>query len=140
MLGCGQQSVDTTIEGKRLMQISRDWSKAAATGNIDSTLSYWADDAVVMGPGQPLLQGKAAIRGMLESTSKVPGFRISWEPKTVSVSKSGDMAYMTEETQITLTDSTGKPFTEFNKAVTIWKKDSSGNWKNVIDTWNANPR
>jgi ketosteroid isomerase-like protein len=92
-----------------------------------------------MAPGQPSLKGKQAIREMLEGTSKIPGFKISWDPKMVSVSKSGDMAYMIEETQITMNDSLGKPFTEYNKAVTVWRKEANGTWKNVIDMWNANP-
>ena len=137
--GCQQQHVEINSEGEKLMQLSRDWSKSASAGNIDTTLSYWADDAIVMAPGQPLLKGKKAIREMLEGTSKIPGFKISWDPKMVSVSKSGDMAYMIEETQITMNDSLGKPFTEYNKAVTVWRKEANGTWKNVIDTWNANP-
>lgn len=139
IIGCGQKTVDTKAEGEKLMQISRDWSKSAATGNIDTTLSYWAEDAIVMSPGHPALNGKQAIRKMLEGSANIPGFKISWKPKTVSVSKSGDMAYMTEETQITMNDSLGKPFTEYNKAVTVWKKDANGSWKNVADIWNANP-
>ena len=137
--GCEHQSADTKSEGEKLMQLSRDWSKSAAMGNIDTTLSYWADDAIIMAPGQPPLKGKQAIRAMLEGTSKIPGFKISWDPKMVSVSKSGDMAYMVEETQITMNDSLGKPITEYNKAVTVWRKEPNGTWKNVIDMWNANP-
>ena len=139
ILGCEQQHADTNSEGEKLMQLSRDWSKSASTGNIDTTLSFWADDAIVMAPGQPSLKGKQAIREMLEGTSKIPGFKISWDPKMVSVSKSGDMAYMIEETQITMNDSLGKPFTEYNKAVTVWRKEANGTWKNVVDMWNANP-
>lgn len=139
LCGCNEHKIDTKTEGEKLMQISRDWSKSASTGNIDSTLSYWADDAIVMSPGQPSVKGKQAIRQMLEGTSNIPGFKISWDPKTVSVSKSGDMAYMIEETQITMNDSLGKPFTEYNKAVTVWRKEANGTWKNVIDLWNANP-
>jgi uncharacterized protein (TIGR02246 family) len=140
LFSCGQQNVDTKSEGEQLMQLSRDWSTAASKGNIDTTLAYWADDATVMSPGQPPLKGKKAIREMLEETSKIPGFKISWEPKTVTVSKSGDMAYMTEENQVTMNDSLGKPFTENNKAVTVWRKEADGKWKNVVDMWNANPR
>ena len=139
ILGCEQQHADTNSEGEKLMQLSRDWSKSASTGNIDTTLSFWADDAIVMAPGQPSLKGKKAIREMVEGTSKIPGFKISWDPKMVSVSKSGDMAYMIEETQITMNDSLGKPFTEYNKAVTVWRKEANGTWKNVVDMWNANP-
>ena len=137
--GCNQPAIDTKAEGEKLMQISREWSKTAATDSIEKTLSYWADDAVVMSPGQPPLKGKDAIREMVMSSSKIPGFKISWEPLSVSLSKSGDMAYLIEQNQITMNDSTGHAVTEFNKGVTIWRKEADGSWKNIVDMWNAAP-
>ncbi|MEO7394671.1 MAG: DUF4440 domain-containing protein, partial [Chitinophagaceae bacterium] len=139
VISCNNHEADTNTEGERLMQISREWSKSAATDSIEETLSYWADDAVVMSPGQPSLRGKQAIRQMIQGTSKIPGFKISWEPISVFVSKSGDMAYLIEQNQITANDSVGNPVTEFNKSVTIWKKEADGSWKNVVDIWNADP-
>ncbi len=139
LVACNQNSIDTKAEGEKVMQTSREWSKVAATGDIEKTLSYWADDATVLSPGQPALTGKKAIREMLESTSKIPGFTISWEPLIVSVSKSGDMDYMIEQNQITMNDSTGNSIKEFNKSVTIWRKESDGSWKNIVDMWNAEP-
>jgi len=136
---CSEHVIDTKAEGERLMQLSREWSKSAATDSIEKTLSYWADDAVVMSPGQSPIKGKNAIREMIEGTSKIPGFKISWEPVNVSVSKGGDMAYMIEQNQITVNDSLGKPITEFNKSVTIWRKETDGSWKNIVDMWNADP-
>jgi uncharacterized protein (TIGR02246 family) len=139
LTSCDNQKVDTKTEGERLMQISREWSKSAATGSVEKTLSYWADDAVVMSPGQSPIKGKHAIREMIEGTSKIPGFKISWEPISVFVSKSGDIAYLIEQNQITVNDSLGKPLTEFNKSVTIWRKEADGSWKNIVDMWNADP-
>ena len=139
LTGCAENKIDTKSEGEKLMQISRDWSKSAATDSIEKTLSYWADDAVVMSPGQLPINGKNSIREMVAGTSKIPGFKISWEPLSVVVSKSGDMAYMIEQNQITVNDSLGKPLTEFNKSVTIWRKEADGSWKNVVDVWNAKP-
>lgn len=136
---CKEPAIDTKAEGEKLMQLSQEWSKAAATDSLDKILSYWADDATVLPPGQPALKGKKEIRGMLEGTTKIPGFSISWEPLSVEVSKSGDMAYMLEQNKITYNDSLGDPVTEFNRSVTIWKKDADGSWKNVVDTWNADP-
>ncbi len=138
-IGCSEQKVDTKTEGEKLMHISREWSKSASTDSIEKTLSYWADDAIVMSPGQPSLHGKKAIREMVEGSSKIPGFKISWEPLSVSVSKSGDMAYMIEQNQITVNDSLGQPITEYNKVVTVWRKEADGSWKNVVDIWNADP-
>lgn len=139
LTSCGDHKVDTKIAGERLMQISREWSKSAATDSVEKTLSYWADDAVIMSPGQPTLKGKNAIREMIKGTSKIPGFKISWEPLSVTVSKSGDMAYMIEQNQITVNDSLGRPITEYNKGVTIWRKEADGSWKNIVDMWNADP-
>jgi len=139
LAGCKQNNIDTKTEGKKLMQLSRDWSKSAATDSIEKTLSFWAEDAIVMSPGEPALKGKQAIRGMIEGTSKIPGFKIKWEPLSVVVSKSGDMAYMIEQNQITVNDTLGNPITQYNKSVTIWRKEADGSWKNVVDMWNAEP-
>ena len=139
IFGCKEATSDPKAEGEKLMQLSREWSKSAATDDIEKTLSYWADDAVMMSSGQPPLKGKKAIREMVEASSKIPGFKISWEPLSVSVSKSGDMAYMIEENQITMNDSLGKPITKFGTGVTIWRKDPDGAWKNIVEIVNENP-
>ncbi len=136
ILACGGPKIDTVAEGEKLMRVSRDWSNAAASGNIDSILSYWADEAMVMEPGYPALKGKKEIRNMLDEASKAPGFKISWEPQQAMISKGGDMGYLVERTQVTVNDSLGNPHTQHYKAVTIWQKDAEGNWKNVVDIWN----
>jgi ketosteroid isomerase-like protein len=140
LLICSCRNTDTKMEGERLMQISREWSKTAGTDSVDRIVSYWADDAIVMSPGQPPVKGKNAIKEMILETAKIPGFKISWEPISVSVSESGDMAYLIEQNQITVNDSLGRPVTEHNKSVTIWRKEAGGTWKNVVDIWNASPR
>lgn len=131
--------VDTQAEGEKLMELSREWSRSAATDSVEKTLSYWADDAVVMAPGEKPIRGKDSIRAMVENLSQVPGFKISWEPQSVTVSKSGDMAYMIEQNQITVNDEKGNPVTSTNKVVSVWRKENDGSWKNVVDMWNANP-
>ena len=137
---CNANSVDLKSEETKLINTSKAWSAAAQTNNIEDILSYWADDAVVMSPGQPAYKGKQAIRGMIEYTKKIPGFQISWEPIQATVSESGDMAYLLETNKVSFIDSTGSRITENKKAVTVWKKDEDGNWKNVVDIWNAEPR
>ena len=139
LAACDEQQIDTDAEGEKLMQLSREWSKSAAGDDMEKTISYWADDAVVMQPGQPIIRGKQEIRAMLENTSNIPGFQISWEPQEVHVSKEGDMAYMIERNKISFTDSLGNPVTEYNKVTTVWRKQADGSWKNVVDMWNADP-
>ncbi len=140
LFACNDDRPDVKAEEAKLIQTSKAWSAAAQTNNIEDILSYWADDAVVMAPGQPAYKGKTAIRGMIDYSKKIPGFQISWEPLQATVSASGDMAYLLEKNTVSFIDSTGNRITEQNKAVTVWRKDQNGNWKNVADIWNAEPR
>jgi len=140
LFACNHQPVEHKSEGEKLMQLSREWSKSAGTDSLEKTLSYWADDAVVMSPGEAPIKGKAAIREMVLGTKKIPGFKISWEPLSVTLSKDADMAYLIEQNQITVNDSIGRPMTEFNKSVTIWRKEPDGSWKNIVDMWNSEPQ
>ncbi|HEY5551070.1 MAG TPA: DUF4440 domain-containing protein [Opitutaceae bacterium] len=126
-------------EGEALKQLSRDWSARTATGDLQAILSGWADDAVMMPPGSAPIEGKAAIQGYVEAAMRLPGFKISWEPQTVHVARSGDLAYMIESNVTTVDDANGKPVTTHGKVVTIWRKDAGGQWKNVVDMWNDAP-
>lgn len=134
---CNQAPVvDQKAEGEQLMDVSRAW---AAAKTPEETLSYWAEDAIVLPPGEGPIRGKAAITKMVEGSAGVPGFEVNWEPKEVYVSKSGDLAYLIESNYFSIHDSLGNPVRTYNNAVTIWKKQADGSWKNVVDTWNADP-
>jgi len=139
IMSCNQTKVDKKAEGEKIMQLSKEWSQTVATKDVDRIVSYWADDAFVMQEGQAPLKGKQAIREMVEESFKMPGFNISWQPESVEVSDAGDMAYLIENAQVSFNDSTGKQVSIKNKAVSIWRKQQDGSWKNVVDISTADP-
>jgi ketosteroid isomerase-like protein len=138
-LAACQPSVDVEAEGAALMQLSRDWSSRVSSADVDDWINFWAEDAVMMPPGLPPLRGKAAIREYVEAAGQLPGFHISWEPESVHVSRSGDLAYMIERNVTIVNDSVGNPTTTHGKVVTVWRKDLDGSWRNVVDMWNEAP-
>jgi ketosteroid isomerase-like protein len=131
--------VDLEAEAAGLMQLSREWSEIAGSGDIEATLAYWAEDAILMVPDLPPLRGKAAIREYVEAGADIPGFSVRWEPLEAHVAPSGDMAYLIERNQFTMFDSTGALVTQSNKGFTVWTRQPDGSWKNVVDMWNADP-
>jgi len=139
IMSCNQTKVDKKAEGEKIMQLSKEWSQTVATKDVDRIVSYWADDAFVMQEGQAPLKGKQAIREMVEESFKMPGFNISWQPESVEVSDAGDMAYLIENAQVSFNDSTGKQVSIKNKAISIWRKQQDGSWKNVVDISTADP-
>lgn len=131
--------MDLKTEGDLLMKLSRDWCAKAATAPVDDWIDFWADDAVLMPPGLPPVRGKTAIRHYVETAAKVPGFQIRWEPESVHVSQSGDLAYMFERNVVMFNDPQGNPVTAHGKVVTVWRKGDDGAWRNVVDMWNEAP-
>ncbi|HSG97135.1 MAG TPA: DUF4440 domain-containing protein [Woeseiaceae bacterium] len=132
-------TVDRQAEAQTLMELSREWSKVLASGDLVATLDFWSDDAIVMPPKRPAIEGKMAIAEMIQAGADTPGQKISWEPISAYVSESGDMAYMIERNVEEQLDSDGNKVVTHNKTVTIWRKDSQGQWKNVVDIWNEAP-
>ena len=102
-------------------------------------MAHWAEDARMLPPDVPALEGKTAIRSYVESALDLPGFGISSEPLSVHVAGSRNMAYMIERNVITVHDSLGIPSTTYGKVVTVWQKDAAGSWKNVADMWDGVP-
>lgn len=139
MAGCATIPADRSIEEARLLEMSREWSRTAATGDVDAIMNYWADDALVMMAGLPTFTGKDQIRQYVEQSFSMPGFAISWEPLEAHVSGSVDMGYIVERTDVTLPDTAGRPVTHQFRAVTIWRKEAGQDWRNVVDISNAPP-
>jgi ketosteroid isomerase-like protein len=49
------------------------------------------------------------------------------------------MAYLIERNVIEVNGENGDKVVTHGKVVTVWRKDSNGQWKNVVDMWNAVP-
>lgn len=137
---CNNQLVDQQAEEERLMELSREWAQSVKDRDVEKMLSYWADDAIVMSANEAAVVGIDALRGMVESSMQIEGFEIFWEPQEATVSKCGDMGYVTIKNYMTMPiDTLGNTRTVFNKGVEIWRKQDDGTWKNVLDISNSDP-
>jgi len=130
--------IDQAAELKALRQVSARWSDVSGTGDIDAELSFWADDAVFMPPGTDFLEGKAAIRAFLEEESALENLSIGWSTHSGYVAESGDLAYLVEELRMEFDAENGDRVSVPGKIVTVWRKNSAGEWKNVADIYNYN--
>ena len=130
---------DQEAERKALMDLSRKWSALIASGDLKAGMSFWANDAVMLPPDLPILDGKNVIREYVEGAAAVPGFKISWDPQSAHISESGDMAYMIERNVVEVDGPDGKKIVTHGKVVTVGRRGKDGEWKNVVDMWNSSP-
>ena len=127
---------DTKIE-QDLRDLDAKWSAAAGAKDIDKTVSYYSEDAVVMPPNAPSAKTRETIRSAWKEMLTTPGAAIRWKATKVEVAKSGDLAYVSGTYEETMTDATGKPVNDHGKYVEIFKKQADGTWKVVADIWNS---
>jgi len=132
--------MDFAAERHALLKRDAEWASAASEGHdVERVLSYWTDDAIVLPPGLPAVIGKASLREYVEASLRVPGFRISWTSTEVTFSPDMNLAYMFSSNSINMNGPNGTPTEIQGRAVTIWRKESDGEWRCAVDIWNAPP-
>jgi|SRR5579862_4626416 len=125
-----------TIE--TLIQLEGEFMKSAAEKGSKGYLSYYAEDAVEIPNGGPLLEGKMNIApGM--SFLDDPNNRLTWTPVGGDISSSGDLGYTYGTYEFHSNDKDGKPHIEHGKYTSIWKLQKDGSWKVALDMGNASP-
>jgi ketosteroid isomerase-like protein len=138
--GCAPATFDRAAEEKKLLQRDAEWADIASAGkDVDKTASYWSDDAVIIPQGQPIVEGKAAIRAFVASSFAIPGFHIHWKSEKPTFSPDGRLAYMRGANAMTVPGPDGKPMTLAGRGVTVWRLEPDGQWRCVVDTWNDPP-
>jgi uncharacterized protein (TIGR02246 family) len=134
---CSQPIPDTrAADESAIRDQDAQWSKAAGTNDLESTVSFYSDDATLLPPDAPIAVGKQAIRASWASMLG-PGVSISWSVSKVEVARSGDLAYLIGVYQMTSKDPQGKPVTDHGKLVEVWKKQPDAKWKTVADIYNS---
>ena len=124
-------SFATGADEKAVRDADEAWSNAALARDLDKTVSFYADDAIVLPPNEPAVSGKENIRNLwkdfLESLAS-----ISWKTTRVEVSKSGDMASTTGTYEMTTKNGTK----DHGKYCEVWQK-KVGTWKVGVDMFSS---
>ena len=136
---CRQQTVADTraADEANLKNLDAEWSKAAGAKDVDKTVSYYSDDALVRPPNSPVLTGKEPIRGMWKAMLSAPGFGGGWNATKVEVAHSSDLGYVTGTYEMSENGPTGKPMTDKGKYLEVWKKQADGRWTCVAEMFSS---
>ena len=137
---CSQRDFDSKTEGGKLLRRDAEWADLATAGtDVEKVLSYWSEDAVLIFPGQPVLEGKAAIRAYVTASFNTPGFKIHWVSQRPVFSLDGKLAYMRGTDELTLPGSNGGTMTIHLRGISIWRLDPDKQWRCVLDISNEAP-
>jgi len=131
------KSSSTESVEQLLRDLDAKWAKAAAAKDVDQTIAFYSDDAIVFPPNETSAATKEAIRNSWKAMLGSPSLVISWQPTKVQVGKAGEMAWVSGKYELTMNDANGKPINDRGKYLEVWQKQTDGNWKCAADMWNS---
>ena len=114
-----------------------EWSRVAGSKDLDKTVSFYTDDALVMPPNGAGVTTKDEVRQIWKGFLDAPGFGGGWQVVRAEAAQSGEIGYASGRWEFTWTGADGKPTGDRGKFTEIWKKQSDGAWKCVADIWNS---
>ena len=142
LTGCQQpapQAPDTRAADETAIRAAMDDQiKAGAAFDSAKLASFYTDDAVLMAPDAPVVQGRENMQKYFETMLKEkPEF--AFNTAKVEVARSGDLAYSWGTGKVTGKDRKGKVSETNFKSASVWRKQADGGWKMVVDTWIPDP-
>jgi ketosteroid isomerase-like protein len=134
-VGC-QTKIDVEKENAQLLQTDIEFSKKSVeVGAAEAFKLYLADSAIELpAGGEPVMGGDS-----IYSEMKGGHYVLQWEPRKAEVSTSGDLGYTWGTYTLTTEDKAGQKKTSYGKYLDVWKKQSDGSWKVLIDIGNQSP-
>ena len=120
-----------------LRALDTQWSKAAAAKDLEQTVAYYSEKAIVLPPNATSAATKETIRNVWKDVFAAPGLVITWKPTKVKLGSSDDMAWVSGTYELLMNDPSGKPANDRGKYLEVWEKQADGNWKCAADMWNS---
>ncbi|MFQ5791557.1 MAG: YybH family protein [Acidobacteriota bacterium] len=137
---CGpppEPPIDIEAERAALREAADAYHEAGAAVDVETIVSLYASDALILPPNGEKVQGMEGIRNFFSAFAAMPGFQVRFETPKVEVSSAGDLGYTLTDAELTVEGPDGEPVTDRLRDFHLWKKQDDGSWKVVVDIWNS---
>lgn len=122
----------TALDKLKMMDADRAFSKLSEEKGMKTAfLEYIDSNGVLLRPNQLPIIGADAIDYLIQQNDST--YTLKWEPRNGTVARSGELGYTYG---IYALKPNQKDTIIYGTYVSIWKKDSKGEWKYVLDSGN----
>ena len=122
---------------EELGQMNRDFAKALTDHDAEAAANQYAEDAMLLPPGEPMVKGRADIKKYWQGG--IDAGIVEASVKTLDAASDGDLGYEIGTFELKLKDSTGNIIVDKGRYTEILRRDSSGKWISVYGMWNSDP-
>lgn len=125
---------------QKLLDTDNEFCKMSLTAGMKAAFINYADVEVIkMDQNKYPVFGLEDLKESMKNDKENP-LHLIWVPVKAEVAKSNDLGYTFGNWQLLTKTQAGKDTCYYGNYVTIWKKQSNGKWKYVLDTGTSTPR
>jgi len=140
--GCSGQDASNQAEVSasktELGQMNRDFAAALNAKDAKAAAALYAEDAVLIPPGEPLVRGREAIEEYWRGAIESGGVRdVSVE--TMDALSSGSLGYETGSFVLTANGPDGEAVIDRGRYIELLRREPDGRWLSTHGIWNASP-
>src|SRR5688572_13625667 len=129
-----QQPKPASDAEKRIHEATVRFTEAFNKADWAAVSQLYAEEAVVLAPNAQIARGPEKIRDLFAGLQLMkPRLSI----KSEKIDQSGSLAYEYGTYTMRLTPPGGATINDLGKFVTVWKRNPSGEWQIVADTFNT---
>lgn len=111
------------------------FAQAFNTGDLDTVINFYTEDASVLPAHNPLLEGRTATRDFFQKMQDAGASDLQLELGRIE--ESGDLVVHAGRYTVNAPDPKGGTRPEKGKFVAVYRRQSDGSLQLVIDTWNS---
>ena len=125
----------TEAEKASIRSVNDEFSKNFVAGDWDAMMNLYTEDAILMPPGGPSVEGRTAIKAFMGAFPKVTEMSFDLD----EVDGRGDLAFVRGSYRMTMEiPGAPAPVTDEGKFVEIRRKQADGSWLVAVDIFNSN--
>ena len=134
----GAPDVEVSASKAELGQMNRDFAAALNAKDAKAAAALYAEDAVLIPPGEPLVRGREAIEEYWRGAIESGGVRdVSVE--TMDALSSGSLGYEAGSFALTSNGADGSAVIERGRYIELLRREPDGRWLSTHGIWNASP-
>ena len=136
--GCGSgATIETESDLVSLRLAANTYHQAASVKDRAAVVALYDENALMVPPNADLVEKLEGVQGYRFGFLETPGVELQFEILRAEISTSGDIGWTLSIGDITINNPEGPPGRDIIRDFHIWKKQTDGSWKVVVDMWNS---
>jgi len=134
-IGCQRAQGLSEADQAAIREAGARYERLVNAGDFKGLTAFYTEDATLLPPGLPAVQGRAAIEAVNAGGPPISNVQI----QLLELDGRSDLAYTRDAVSFTVHPPGAAPVDVRIKVMTIWRKGADGSWRILRDMLNADP-